>query len=93
MPKSTPTPTTYTPTAEEWAEFYGDEPVAAPDDAYERFTEERDGWLSEEEPGVACDACGGPVDGEDGATDDVIVLCGSFYGNGCADMAGAFDYA
>jgi hypothetical protein len=80
---------TYTPN---WPEFYGDEPVSEPDDAHERFTEERDAWLNEE-PGVACDACGGPVDGEDGATDDVIVLCGSFYGNGCADMEGAFDYA
>jgi hypothetical protein len=44
-------------------------------------------WATE---GVTCDGCGGPVDGADGATDDVIVLCGSFYGNGCADEPGAF---
>ena len=76
-----------------WADYFSGETYGPADDEYERFTEERDGWLNEEEPGVACDACGGPVDGEDGATDDVIVLCGSFYGNGCADMAGAFEYA
>ena len=93
MENHNPTPTTYNPTAEEWAEFYGDEPVPAPDDAYERFTEERDAWLFEEEEGVTCDGCGIVCDAVDAVSDDVIALCGSVYGNGCADMAGAFEYS
>ena len=65
------------------------------DDDHERFTEERDGWLNDEadaEHAVECDACGIVVDAIDGVTDDCIVLCGSFRGNGCADAPGAWDY-
>jgi hypothetical protein len=51
-------------------------------------------WISEEyERGYRdaftdrsfCDECGTLVNGNDGATDDVLVFCGSFYGNGCGD--------
>lgn len=36
---------------------------------------------------VRCDECGEPCDGNDAVTDGNIALCGSFYGNGCADRA------
>jgi hypothetical protein len=42
-------------TADEWAEYYGiDTGAAIPgpteaDDEYERFTEDRDGWLTDED--------------------------------------------
>lgn len=49
--------------------------------------------MQETDDPIACDKCGVPVSGEDGVTDDVIVLCGSFYGNGCADEPDAFGYS
>ena len=42
--------------------------------------------------GVTCDGCGIVCDAVDAVSDDFIALCGSVYGNGCADMAGAFEY-
>jgi hypothetical protein len=45
------------------------------------------------EEGVKCDGCGIVCDAVDAVTDDFIALCGSVYGNGCADMPGAFEYA
>jgi hypothetical protein len=62
------------------------------DDEYERFTEERDAWLLEEEEGVKCDGCGIVCDAMDAVTDGAVSLCGSFRGNGCADKPGAWDY-
>ena len=105
MNNTNPNPTTYTT----WVEFYGDEPVPAPDDAHERRTEERDAWLNDEadrleyeaeakawdvedEHAVKCDGCGIVVDAIDAVTDDAIVLCGSYRGNGCADKPNAWDY-
>ena len=91
-----------------WADYFSGETYGPADDEHERRSEERDAWLNDEadrleyeaeaaswedeDEGVECDACGGPVDAADGATDDCIVLCGSLYGRGCADAEGAFNY-
>jgi hypothetical protein len=49
-------------------------------------------YTPDEDEGVACFNCGIVCDGADAVTDDFIALCGSVYGNGCADEPGAFDH-
>ena len=34
---------------------------------------------------VLCDACGIVVDAMDGVTDDCLVFCGGYFGNGCGE--------
>ena len=38
-----------------------------------------------DEPVVLCDACGIVVDAMDGVTDDCLVFCGNYRGNGCGE--------
>lgn len=91
-----------------WADYFSGETYGPADDEHERRSEDRDAWLNDEadrleyeaeakswddeDHSVKCDGCGIVVDAIDAVTDDAIVLCGSFAGNGCADAPGAWDY-
>ena len=43
------------------------------------------------ESSVLCDQCGEPCHADDAVTDGVVTLCGSFRGNGCADLIAAHE--
>ena len=91
-----------------WADYFSGETYGPADDEHERRSEERDAWLNDEadrleyeaeakswdaeDEGVKCDGCGIVCDAVDAATDGAVSLCGSVYGNGCADKPDAWDY-